>query len=202
VQNSIWAHISGPFIRDLASRAVKIICYTGYGFAAFAICGLWRRGLNEVDTRLLFRFGLCLCAIAFLTTFAYAANVIMTGLWVTRPGAAFYAHFCMPALIFLTFLGTQNYGWAPVFSRIAKLNFGVYLVHPVFIDLYDIALFKSGLHLPPAASVSSKYVFVAICAFSTAFLLSKSRPLAWLIGLGDNFAKAKSQPAMAATAAE
>jgi surface polysaccharide O-acyltransferase-like enzyme len=201
VQERIWALVTEPTTRDLLARAVKDICYTGYGFAAFSVFGIWRRGMTDQDTRLLLRFSICLSVIAFLGTMAYAGNVIMSGFWVNRPGASFYAHLIMPVLVFLTFMAAQNVHWGPVFGRIARLNFGIYLIHPVFIDLYEIGTAKAGLHLDPAALVSTKYAFATVSAFTSAYLISKIRPLAWTIGLGSEAGtRAKPAPGRATNA--
>lgn len=184
VQNSIWALVADPTIRDLLIRAVKIVCYSGYGFAAFSLFGIWQRGMSDQDNKLFQRFALCMVAITFMTTLAYTGAVIKTGMWVTRPGAAFYAHFLMPTLVFTAFMAAQNISWSPIFGRLAKVNFGVYLIHPVFVDLYDVGTAKAGLHLNPGTMVATKWITVVICAYLTAFLFSKLRPVAWTIGLG------------------
>ena len=101
-----------------------------------------------------------------------------------RPGAAFYGLLVMPGLVFAVFMTAQYGRWSPRFSWLARLTFGIYLVHPIFIDLYDIALYGSGWSLPPTVMVLTKYVFTVAAAFALSYILSKIRPLAWLIGLG------------------
>ena len=174
--------IPDPVLADFLSRIVRDVCYVGYGFAAFSLFGIWRRGITPTDAKLLCRASICFAAIAFMTTLAYGASAVASGMWTNRPGASFYAHLYMPALIFTVFLTAQNVKWSPVFGQLAKLNFGIYLIHPIFIDFFEIGTTKLGWHFDPATLVLSKYVFAVTCAFAATFLISKFRPLSWTIG--------------------
>jgi len=184
VQGWLWGHVSDPMWRDYLVRAVKIVCYLGYGLAAAACYGVWRRGVSRADAWHLFALFLFLTSIAFMATLIYAAQIIDTGQWGIRPGAASYGHLLMPVLVFTVFMTAQYASWSSRFSWLARFTFGIYLVHPIFIDLYDIALYRSGWSLSPTAMVLTKYVLATAAAFAFALLLSKIRSLAWLIGLG------------------
>lgn len=54
------------------------------------------------------------------------------------------------------------------------------------IDLYDIGIFRTGLSafMDPWMIVVARFVFALPASFTLAYGLSKSRPLAWTIGLG------------------
>jgi hypothetical protein len=86
--------------------------------------------------------------------------------------------------VFGAFLATQNLNWSPRFSQAAKYTFGVYLIHPVFIDAYDICVHLLHAPLNPTAMVLSKVALVTPASFAAAWGLSQVEPLAWLIGLG------------------
>ena len=98
----------------------------------------------------------------------------------------FYGHFLMPIFMFFIFMGGQYLDWSPNWSKLAKFSFGVYLVHPVVIDLIDIALYGSGLSglMTPWQIVVLRYAFALPGSFLVALGLSNLRPLAWTIGLG------------------
>lgn len=184
IQGWMWGNIADPMLRDLLLRVVKILCYVGYGLAAFSMYGLWKRGLDRQESRQLFRLGAMLVVIAFCATLVYAAQVAITGKWVVRPGASFYAHFLMPALVFMAFLGCQYLSWPPRFTWFARFTFGLYLIHPIFVDIYDIVVHSQGWQLDPTVMVLTKYAFAVPTTFALAYLISSARPLAWLIGLG------------------
>ena len=184
VQDWLWGAVSDPLLRDCLVRAVRIFGYVGYGLAAFSLYGLWKRGLDRRDSRLLFQLSVLLIAIAVLATLVYAAQVAATGQWVNRPGAAFYAHLVMPALVFMAFLGCQHRAWSPRFNWFARFTFGLYLIHPVFVDFYDIAVHSLGWRIDPTIMVLTKFAFAVPASFAAAWLIATARPLAWLIGAG------------------
>ncbi len=185
-QAFVWGLDLDPQIRDYVIRALKIFGYVGYGFAAFALYGLWKDGIPRGESRLLRRGGLYFAALAYVATIPFFAVAWETGNWGIRSGWDFYGHFLMPICVFLVFLGGQYLDWSPQWSKWAKYTFGVYLVHPAIIDLYDILLFKTGLyeHLSPAMIVVSRYAVALPCSFWFAVALSKISLLAWTIGLG------------------
>ncbi len=83
-------------------------------------------------------------------------------------------------------MGGQYLQWSPKWSNLARYSFGVYLVHPMVIDVFDVALFKSGLSgaMEPWAIVMLRVPFALPLSFLVAVGLSKVKPLAWTIGLG------------------
>jgi peptidoglycan/LPS O-acetylase OafA/YrhL len=92
----------------------------------------------------------------------------------------------MPICVFLIFMGSQFMEWSPRWSKLALYTFGVYLVHPAVIDLFDIFVFKSGLSslLAPWLLVLLRFAVVLPMSFAVAFGLSKVNAMAWTIGLG------------------
>ena len=185
-QTYIWGLGLDAEIRDYILRAIKIFGYVGYGFAAFALYGLWKDGIPRGESRLLRRGGFYFAALGYIATIPFFAFAVENGSWGIRSGWDFYGHFLMPICIFLIFLGGQYLDWSPNWSKLAKYTFGVYLVHPAVIDLYDIALFTSGLWegMSPAAIVILKFCYAVPVSFAVAWGISRIGFLAWTIGLG------------------
>ena len=185
-QNYIWGLGLDPEIRDYIIRAIKIFGYVGYGFAAFALYGLWKDGIPRGESRLLRRGGFYFAALGYIATIPFFAFAVENGSWGIRSGWDFYGHFLMPICIFLIFLGGQYLEWSPNWSKLAKYTFGVYLVHPAVIDVYDITLFTSGLSkgMSPGAIVILKFCFALPASFAVAWGISKISFMAWTIGLG------------------
>lgn len=184
VQGWIWGHIGDAIIRDYLVRAMKIAGYLSYGFAAFALYGIWRRGLTSSESRMLLLFLLTLAAVLFSAKIIYIYDSAMAGQWLVRTGVSLYAHLVMPIIVFSAFMMTQYGGWSAKYSKLARFTYGIYLIHPIFIDIFDVTLLNSHLIIQPILIVLSKYIIVVPLSFAFAYVLSIIRPLAWLIGLG------------------
>ncbi len=76
--------------------------------------------------------------------------------------------------------------WSDRWTQFAKYTFGVYLVHPLVIDLFDVTIFTTGLadHMAPSLIVISRFAVALPMSFALTIGLSKLKPLAWTIGLG------------------
>lgn len=185
-QGFIWTLGLEAEVRDYILRGLKILGYVGYGFAAFALYGVWKDGIPRGESRLLRRLGFYFAVLAYAATLPFFANAVQNGDWGLRSGWDYYGHFLMPICIFLIFMGSQFMEWSPRWSKLALYTFGVYLVHPAVIDLFDIALFKSGMAgaIPPWVLVLVRFAVVLPMSFAVAFGLSKVGPLAWTVGLG------------------
>ncbi|WP_395541764.1 acyltransferase [Neotabrizicola sp. sgz301269] len=183
-QGWIWSLPVSELTRDLMLRGAKVMGYVGYGFAAFAIYGLWKDGIPRGESRLLRRGALFLAATACLATLPHFWAALQTGSWGGREGAQFWGHFLMPLAIFAIFLGTQHATWSPRWSQLARYTFGVYLMHPMVIDLFDVAIHTLALPLSPAELVLSRYAVALPVTAGLAILVSRQPLLAWTIGLG------------------
>lgn len=185
-QGFLWGLDIDPSLRDYLIRALKIFGYVGYGFAAFAIYGLWKDGIPRGESRLLRRGALYFAGLAYVATLPFFAVGVTSGAWGVRAGWDFYGHFLMPIFILLFFMGGQFQEWSPRWSNLARFTFGVYLVHPMVIDLIDIAMFKSGMGgvLSPWMIVLFRFALALPLSFAVAVALSRLKPLAWTIGLG------------------
>jgi surface polysaccharide O-acyltransferase-like enzyme len=201
-QAFVWGLDIDPTLRDFILRAIKIFGYVGYGMAAFALYGLWNDGIPRGESRLIRRVGLYFAALAYIATLPFFYAAFDTGSWGIRSGWDFYAHFLMPIFVFCIFIGGQYLPWSARWSELARYTFGVYLVHPFVIDLYDISIFTTGIAqlMDPWVIVSSRFIFALPLSFAVAVGLSKFKPLAWTIGLGPNpwepFKSRKSETAI------
>lgn len=186
LQGFVWGLDLEPTLRDYALRALKILGYVGYGMAAFAIYGLWNDGIPRGESRLVRRVGSYCAVLAYLATLPFFSVAIETGAWGVRTGWDFYGHFLMPVCVFSIFMGGQYLPWSDRWTQLAKYTFGVYLVHPLVIDLFDITIFTTGLseHMAPTLIVISRFAFVLPTSFALTVGLSEFKPLAWTIGLG------------------
>ncbi|MFA9232153.1 MAG: acyltransferase [Microgenomates group bacterium] len=185
-QGFVWGLELEADTRDYILRSLKILGYVGYGFAAFALYGIWKDGIPRGESRLVRRLGLYFAILGYVATLPFFATAVQNGDWGVRSGWDYYGHFLMPICIFLIFMGSQFLEWSPRWSKLAMYTFGVYLVHPAVIDLFDIAVFKLGLGkaMPPIALVLIRFAIVLPASFAVAYGLSKVKALAWTIGLG------------------
>lgn len=185
-QEFVYSLNLDPLTRQYLIRFIKVFGYVGYGFAAFAAYGLWRDGIPRGESKLLWRGALFFAALAYMTTLPNFFMAIQSGEWQARTGSAFYGHFLMPIVIFGLFIGAQYGDWSPIWSRLAKYTFGVYLLHPFVIDSFDITMKLVGLlpHLSPTALVILRIGFVLPATLGLVIAISKFKPTAWTIGLG------------------
>ncbi|MGA0540518.1 acyltransferase [Neotabrizicola sp. VNH66] len=184
VQGFIWGLPVTDLVRDGLIRATKVLGYVGYGMAAFALYGLWKDGIPRGESHLIRRGALFFALTAYVATLPFYGSALMSGTWGARDGWSFYGHFLMPLFMFCLFMGLQYGEWSPRWSRLARYTFGVYLAHPMMVDLYDVAVYRSGLDLSPAALVILRFAVVLPVTFGFVVLLSRLKATAWTIGLG------------------
>lgn len=181
-QSWLWGNVSDPVVMAYVDRLVRIVGFFGYGLAGFALYGLSKRSVDSEKEETLFRGALLCTGLAFASTLLYAASIVKSGHWGARPGASFYGHFLMPALVFACFLGLRSRSLPARLTSLSSLTFGVYLIHPVAIDLYEVVLHRFGWQPAPIVMVLSKYAIAVPFSFAVSYGLSKVPRLAWLIG--------------------
>lgn len=184
VQGFIWGLPVTDLVRDGLIRATKVIGYVGYGLAAFALYGLWKDGIPRGESHLIRRGALFFALTAYVATLPFYGAALVNGSWGARDGWSFYGHFLMPLFMFCLFMGLQYGEWSPRWSRLARYTFGVYLAHPMVVDLFDVAVYRAGLGLSPASLVILRFVLVLPVTFGIVVLLSRLKATAWTIGLG------------------
>lgn len=185
-QGYLWSLPISSEVLPYLIRATKVMGYVGYGFAAFALYSLWKDGIPRGESRLIQRGAIYFAAMAYIATIPFFGSALFSGEWGVRMDWSFYGHFLMPVFMFCLFLGGQHFEWSPRWSELAKYSFGVYLLHPILIDLYDIAITQSGAAdgMSPAAIVMLRYAIVLPATFGLTMAISRFKPLAWTIGLG------------------
>lgn len=162
-------------------RMVKILTYAGYGMFAGAMVGIWQRGEAGV-LRQWFPFVVFLASLLFLMKLTATWKSIELGRWVFEDTAGYWADFLMPALLFAGCLTIGYRSWPSTLSKLAPYSFGIYLCHPIFLDLCEIAL--RGANYSPIYQVLSKISLALVGTSIFVNLLSKKKLLAWTIGLG------------------
>jgi len=75
-----------------------------------------------------------------------------------------------------------NLRWPLLISRLAPYSFGIYLCHPIFLDLTEIWL--KGSQLSPITQIGLKSGITLIATSVLVYLISRMSLLAWTIGLG------------------
>jgi surface polysaccharide O-acyltransferase-like enzyme len=187
-QAFLWGLDIDPIVRDYIIRALKVFGYVGYGMAAFAIYGLWNDGIPRGESRLIRRVGFYFAVLAYIATLPFFHVAFETGEWGIRSGWDFYGHFLMPIIVFCVFMGGQYLQWSDRWSLLSKYTFGIYLVHPFVIDIFDVMVFKAGVsqHMAPWMIVVGRFAFALPLSFVVTIGLSKLKPTAWTIGLGPN----------------
>ena len=178
----LWSNFMGQPGFDYALRAVKILTYTGYGFVAASLLGVWERWGRSRDLGAWIGPVALLGSLLFLIKLAATWKTAQTGAWQHSYTAGYWADFLFPALLFVGCLVLAHRAWPPVISRVAKYSFGIYLCHPIFLDLIEI-----GLSFQEFGPLSQVLLKIGVALPATALLvmsLERMRPLAWTVGLG------------------
>lgn len=175
-----WGDPALPYI----IRAIKVVSYIGYGLAAASIAGLWIRHsaalYRQTPTWLiapLLIIGLILITIKMHTMLA----VVQEGQWVFHNLPSFWADFLMPVVLLLLAMSCASYRWPARLSHWARYSLGLYLCHPIFLDLAEITL---PTHLPPLALVLLKILITLPLTLLLLRWLETQRLCAWTVGLG------------------
>lgn len=178
----IWSNLSDKTTIEYLARTVKVLSYLGYGFAAYAVLGLWQRKFDEEISKKILYFALLVIAMMFLVKLTYAAESVQSGVYAPRMGFMYFTHTLLPIFLVLAFLGSQHFAWPEKMSDLSKYTFGIYLMHPIIIDLIDIMM--KGHQLVPYQYVIFKYALTLSTTFLLTLLVSRIPWFAWTIGLG------------------
>ncbi|WP_164871029.1 acyltransferase [Mesobaculum littorinae] len=202
VYSTFWGTEALPWI----VRGVKGLTYVGYGMAAGAFLGLWRRSAagsapgsvrgeapdapvdpvraaraREVWLPLLLFAG----AALFLAKLAATWLTVTRGEWPHGFAVGYWADYLMPVVLFAVCLCLAGRRWPKAISRMAPYAFGIYLCHPIFLDLAEIVLFRAPELAPsPIGQVGVKITLALAGTSGLVWLLGRCPPLAWTIGLG------------------
>lgn len=178
VYRTFW----GTDILPYLVRMVKIATYVGYGMMAGAAVGIWQRTTPEQRKEwfpLCMFLGLMLFAFKLISTWQTA----QTGAWTFNYFPGYWADFLFPMVLFGGCMVLSHLRWPELIAKLAPYSFGIYLCHPIFLDLFEIAMQK-GSDLSPIAQIGIKMSFALITSSALVYLISKTKLLAWTIGLG------------------
>ena len=177
----IYGTLGGSPYIEYVVRFVKIVTYGGYGIVAASFYGMLKRDFDAETGRQIFGVVLLLGAALFLVKLVYAYQIITTGTWAFTFTPGFWADYLMPPLLFLAIMSMRHANWPPIFSQLAPYSFGIYLVHPVMMDLAEILITPLGLQ--PWQIVSIKFPLVLCSTLVLVVLISRIPFLSWTIGL-------------------
>lgn len=178
VFRTFWGTDALPYL----VRGIKILTYVGYGMMAGAALGILQRTSTE-DRKDWFPLIVLLGALLFLFKLIATWKTAQSGAWTFTYVPAYWADFLFPAVLFGGCMTLSHLQWPEWIARLAPYSFGVYLCHPIFHDIYEIMM-QAETNLSPIAQVSLKIGFTLITTAALVYAISRSRMLAWTIGLG------------------
>ncbi|GLQ35287.1 membrane protein [Amylibacter marinus] len=178
----IWSTLKDMMGFEYLVRGVKLFTYAGYGIVAASFYGFLKSRPSEQALRQLFWASIYLALLLFTVKLVYSHRVILHGNWQYNFTPAYWADFLMPVALFGICMAAMNANWPPVISTMAPYSFGIYLVHPIFLDLLEIALWHQ--KLSPSLFVALKTGGAILGAAVFVWMLGKTRSLAWTVGLG------------------
>ncbi len=177
----IYANFWGTEALAYLVRAVKVLSYCGYGLAAGAVLGLWQR--HRDDARDIWLPPLLLVAgLLFIFKLISIETVIVTGAWNFTYSPGYWADFLMPLLLLIICASLWQSNWPQKISDMAPYSFGIYLCHPIFLDLVEILL--AGRALAPMTQVLIELATVVPLTAMFVVAVSRMPAFAWSIGLG------------------
>jgi surface polysaccharide O-acyltransferase-like enzyme len=177
----VYAQLWGNPVLPWLVRLIKVLTYIGYGLVAGSLVALLERarGVNLAQFLPVILFGGVLLFAVKLTGIWYT---IHDGAWPFSYLPLFWADFLMPAVLFVAAMAMADRHWPDILSRLAPYSFGIYLSHPIFLDLAEV--FLRDVTAKPIVLVLGKAGFALFCAASLTFAISKTPALAWTVGLG------------------
>ena len=178
----IWSNLRDMDGFEYLVRGVKLLTYAGYGIVAAGFYGIIKRGVADTALRGLFFVSLYLGVMMFMIKLVYSHKVILSGNWQHNYNPAYWADFLMPILLFAIFMSVKNANWPPVISKWAPYSFGIYLVHPIFLDVLEVMFWPLGLS--PSSYVAIKTAGGIAGATVFVIVLSRIKLLAWTVGMG------------------
>jgi len=178
----LWSNAQGIIGFDYVIRAVKVVTYGGYGILAGAFLGIWRQMPDAKTANRWLLLVIYLAGLLFAIKLIYTWRVAVRADWQYNFTPAYWADFLFPALLFVGAMMASHRHWPAVISRLAPFSFGIYLCHPIFLDL--IETFSAGWAMSPTAQVAMKATGALVCTSALVWLLSRSKAFGWTVGLG------------------
>lgn len=178
----IWSNLQNNPAFPYILQCVKIVSYAGYGMAAGAFVGLCQRYSESAYPRWLLPFSLLLGGVMFVIKLWHMRLVLETGTWATGYAIVFWSDFLMPPSLFALAMLAANRFHHPFLSKAAPMSFGIYLCHPLFLDLAE--MHNTRYSLSPSESFLIEAMFTLMATSLFVLALSRIKSLAWTIGLG------------------
>jgi len=178
----IWANLTDIMVIESWMRVAKLLTYTGYGFVAYALYGIWQTQLDKKLSGSLFGFAMLMICIGLIVKLIHATEIINTGNFGIRRGYIYMAHFLFPCFLVMAFMGSQHFRWPEKLPEWSKYSFGMYLMHPAFLYMAEVMVY--GKTMSPTAYVLFKFCFAVIMSVCMSVAFGRSKWLAWTIGLG------------------
>lgn len=178
----LWSHAKIIPAHDYVIRLVKILTYMGYGFVAASAYGVYKKvgGIRNVSQY--FNSILFVGGVLYLLKLVYSFRVVEYGNWQFGYAPGYWADFLMPVVLFFLFMSSQYISRFSWLSRLAPYSFGIYLVHPIFLDMVEIALWEATLN--PMIFVLLKVTWAVSMSCIAVMVLQRTPGLGWTIGLG------------------
>ncbi len=177
----LFSTFHGTEILPFLVRGAKILTYAGYGLVAGAALGLWRM-IDAHTSRQWLPIAVYASLMLFLLKLIATCKTILTGAFPFDYAPGYWADFLMPVFLFAICMLLGHRRWPPVISRLAPYSFGIYLCHPIILDLVEIWL--SGQDFAPITQVGVKISLALGLTSALVALLARLPLLAWTIGLG------------------
>lgn len=181
LDRQVWSTFWGTDALPYAVRLVKLMTYVGFGMAAAALAALYhRRTAKELQTWLPH---VILLAVLLMMFKAFASHrTLSENAWQHSFFPGYVADFLMPLILFFACMALCTLRWPSLLSRIGGYSFGIYLCHPIFVDLAEIGLKSSSLS--PIQQIGIKVIFALTMTPILVVLLSRIPATAWTVGLG------------------
>jgi len=175
----IWREFAGTDALPWIVRGVKLVSYLGYGFCAAALAWAWETR-TPLKLAWLFRAAACVLFLMVLGKFWVAKATIETGAWQYNSTLGFWVDYLAPLVLFALIMGL-NFAGNRALKIVGRFSFGIYLTHPLFLDIIEIALRDTSM--PPIWIVMCKIGFVFPATLAFVILLSRHPTTSWTLGL-------------------
>lgn len=177
----IYPALWGSDVLPYVVRLLKVLTYAGYGFVAGAVIGLWQG--SQPGERRQWVGPILLLSLGLLAFKAVAtAEVVATGRWVFDDRNAYWADYLMPVALLILCLCLADKPWPVWLSNLSKYAFGLYLCHPIFLDMVEIWLRPRAWS--PMGSIAAEFLWTLPTTALFVWALSRWETMAWTVGLG------------------
>jgi surface polysaccharide O-acyltransferase-like enzyme len=176
-----------PNLIPIALSGTKLIGFSGYGFLGFALYAI-HRGMRErngssAPSWMEWSIGVLAVFIAAAAGFVLYEDAMSTaraGQWLARDFTGHLAYYLAPTSIVLGFIAVRSVRLGSLWTRLGSHAFGVYLFHPVVLDLLEIT--EMSWNLSPALTASFNFAAVTILSFLVVMSASSVPGLRILFG--------------------